>query len=394
MRVLPGQPAQTLATINHPPGAGGSVTVESDIRLATSDSHLAWSRWVRVVTKGLEAEDSFRIDAGPAAGPLGTVHQCRGRHPIDVEEARLAHTNGCTEQGGIPPVLVRNLNSPNARATQVINPPARVTELDLAGPHIALLSEPGGNPRIAVQNVGQVNPYYTVPADTVVQFSLQADGKLAVKEQTQNICRIRWYSPAEPVPHDVDVCPFGDVLLAGDSMVYEREEEAEATLERRSLAGQTQTMARFGAAGMMTGQDFDGARVAYGVSGCVPRRDLIYADEAVDITASVYSAACPVVISKAKVRASSSGIVRFGITCTESCQGSFDLRRGGKSAVRNLGSVLLDQGSGKVILRLTSALRKELADKGSLLVQARVQAGQLNGIPRTFKRNVRLLEPK
>lgn len=394
IRVQPGQPAQTLTTLQHPPGAGGSVTVESDLRLAASDSHVAASRWVRVVTKGLEAEDSFRIEAGPAAGPLRTLHECRGRHPIDVDAAQLAHTNGCVEQGGTPPVMVRNLNTQQGLATAIVEQSARVTEVDLAGQHLAMLSAPGGNPQIAVRDYTQANDAYVVPAANIVQFSLQSDGKLAVKEQSQNTCRIAWYSKAEPFAHNIEVCPFGDVRLAGDRMVYEREEEAEATLELRSLTGQTQTVASFAAAGMMTGQDFDGSRVAYGVSGCVPRRDAVYVDDLAGPPGDAHSALCPVVISKAQVRASSSGIVKFGIACTEGCQGSVDLRHGGRRAVRDVKSVLLDSGSGKVSLRLTPAMREKLADRGSLLVQARVQAGQLNGIPRTFKRSIRLLRPR
>jgi hypothetical protein len=233
-----------------------------------------------------------------------------------------------------------------------------------------------------------------VPAANIVQFSLQADGKLAVKEQTENTCRIAWYSKAEPTAHNIEVCPFGDVKLAGDRMVYEREQDAEASLELRSLTGQTQTVAAFGAAGMMTGHDFDGTRVAYGVGGCVPRTDAVYVDDLAGPASAAQSTQCPVVISKAKVRASSSGLVKIGLTCKAGCQGSITLRRGGRSAVRDAKRVFQNPGSGKVTLRLSSAARRELADKGTLAVSAQVQAGNLNGIPRDYKRTIRLLEPK
>ena len=392
VRALPGQPAQTLTTLDRAPGGSEFATVFDRFRLAASDSHVAASRHVAVNAKGAEAENSFFIQAGPAAGPLTTVHQCRDDHPIDVEDQRLAHTNGCTEQGGVPPVLVRNLNTPTAQVTQVNNPPARVIELDLAGFHIAMLSAPGGKRQIAVQEPGQPNPFYTVPADNVIDFSVQADGKLAVKEQTEVSCRIVWYSKTEPTPHNIEVCPEGDIVLAGDQIALTRETDSLGSLDIVPLTGVSQRVATLTLASTV-GYDFDGSRVVYAISGCVPRRDAVYLDDLAGGPTDSTSPKCAAKISRSAVRASSKGIVRVGFSCKEGCQGGFRLTRGGKS-VASFKQLLQNPGSGKVSLRLTSATRKLLADRGSLNVRAEFQVGQNDGVPRDYRRTIKLLEPK
>ena len=391
VRAVAGQPAQTLVTLDSPPGNSEFASVEDRFRLAASDTHVAASRFVLVMAKGAVAESSFEIHAGLATGPLASVHKCVGDHPIDVEDNRLAHVNGCNETGGVPPVLVRNLNN-NGQVTQVDIPPARVTELDLAGFHMAMLSAPGGNPQIAVQQPGSGTPFYTVPADNVVDFSVQADGKLAVKEQTQVSCRIVWYSKAEPTPHNIDVCPEGDIVLAGDRIALTRETDSLGSLDIIALAGGSQRVATLPLASTV-GFDFDGSRVAYAIAGCVPARDAVYVDDLTGEPTNSSSPTCAAKISKSNVRASSKGIVRVGVSCKEGCQGGFRLTRGGK-AITGVKQTLMKPGSGKVSLRLNSATRKLLADRGSLSVKAEALISQNNGVPRTFTRTIRLLEPK
>ena len=394
VRVVAGQPAQTLITLDSPPGDSDVATVQDRFRLAASDTHVAASRYVLVNAKGVEAENSFEIHAGPAGGPLTSLFKCRDDLPIDVEDNRLSHVNACNETGGIPPVLTRNLNN-NGQVTQADFPSARVTELDLAGFNIALLSGQGSSSaQIEVRQPGASGPFYTVPATNVVDFSLQADGKLAVKEQTDVSCRIVWYSKAEPTPHNIEVCPEGDIVLAGDRIALTRETDSLGSLEIVPLAGGAAQQVATLSLPSTVGFDFDGSRVAYAISGCVPRRDAVSVDDLVGGPANSTSPACSAKISKAGVRASSSGVVRVGFSCKEGCQGYFRLTRSGKSIVRDVKAVLQNPGSGKASLRLNSATRKLLADRGSLSVKADFLVSQGNGIPRAYTKTIKLLEPK
>jgi hypothetical protein len=395
MRAAPGQAPATLTTVEREPSFDDECcSVNSASELAASDGYVAVSRWVQFFAKGAEAENSFYIRAGPATGPLETLHQCYDNHPIDVDGTLLAYTNGCTEAGGTPPVVVRDLAQQGAPAVAVIQQSSSVTDLDLAGQHLAMLRAPGGKPEIEVRDFAQPNPLYTVPADTVVQFSLQADGKLAVKQQSQSACAVKWYSKAEPTAHDVGVCPFGDVVLANDRIALERETDSVASLDLVELNGQSRSVAAFGAAGMIEGFDFDGTRVAYAVGGCVVSQNAIFVDDLTGAASPAESTACPVVFTASKVRAASSGLVRIPFVCKVGCQGSMALTRGGKSLVTGVKAVDQRPGSGRVTLRLTRSARKQLADRGELAARASLQAGQRNGIPRTYKRAIRLLAPK
>ena len=396
MRAAPGVEPALLTTVE--PGQSADdddCCIGSNAsELAGSGDYAAVSRFAFFSVKGLEAENSFYIRAGPATGPLTTLHQCRDDHPIDVDGTLIAYTNGCTEGGGVPPVVIRNLAVDGAPTVATLPQTTRVTDLDLAGQHVAMLRSSGGVSEIAVRDYAQPNDAYTLPGKDIPQFSLQADGKLAVKEQGQTICRVRWYSKAEPTAHNIDVCPFGDVRLAGDRIALEREVDSVSSLDLVSLNGQSQKVANFGAVGNVEGFDFDGTRLAYAVGGCVLQQNAIFIDDLAGEPSAAESTACPVTFRASKVRATSSGLVKIPIRCDSGCQGYMSLTRGGKLLAKDVKQVNLQPGSGNVYVRLTASARKLLRQRRELSVRASMQAGQRNGIPRDFKRTTRLLAPK
>jgi hypothetical protein len=392
-RGLPGQPPLTLTTLADPPGAGDCCTVNYDVRVAASGNHVAASRWLQLFAKGLQAEDSFRIVAGPASAALKTLHECAGNHPIDVDGTRIAYTNGCTEAGGTPPVVVRDLAIDGAPVVASLPQSALVSELDLAGQHIALQRVTGQKQELAVRDLAQASDAYTVPGP-FEGFSLQADGKLAVEHTVdEGSCRIEWFSKAEPTAHRVEVCPFGHVNLAGDRLAMYRAVPSGATLDLVGLAGGTAAVASFTGFTHLRGFDFDGSRVAYGLRGCSSSQDVIYVDDLVGTPPMTEGGPCPGAISKSNVRVSSRGTFKVGFSCTLGCEGFMTLRRGGKQIVKAITEVDRDPGSGKAKMELTAATRKLLKERGSLVVQARLQANQRGPSPRTFKRAIRLTAP-
>jgi hypothetical protein len=94
------------------------------------------------------------------------------------------------------------------------------------------------------------------------------------------------------------------------------------------------------------------------------------------------------------VRATSSGKVTVRFTCEEGCAGFLTLHRGGKQVVRSVDLLEEEPGTGKSTVRLSNANRRLLRDRGSLVVQARLQVEQRTGPARTFKRAIRVLAPK
>ena len=393
-RGAPGQAPLTLATLARPPLVDDCCTVDSQIRVAASGGYVAASRWVQLFAKGAEAENSFRIDAGPATGTLPTLHTCSGNRPIDVDGTRIAYVNGCTEAGGTPPVVVRDLAMSGAPVVASLPQTAVVSELDLAGQHIALLrvSSPS-KAEVAVRDLAAAADAYTV-SESFEGFSLQADGKLALtRTNDEQLCRVDWYSKAEPVAHRVDVCPLGHAQIAGDRLAVTRIAPSGMTLDLVGLAGGTTEVASFSGPNAFTGFDFDGSRVAYGVSGCSSSQDAVFVDDLARPAPAIEGGACPVAISAAAVRASSSGLVRVGFACKAGCEGFMTLRRDGKQVVKSIDELDQAPGSGKAPMRLTGSTRRLLRERGSLVVQARLQAAQRGGPARTFKRAIRLLAP-
>ena len=152
-------------------------------------------------------------------------------------------------------------------------------------------------------------------------------------------------------------------------------------------------MASFTGFTHLTGFDFDGSRVAYGVRGCSSSQDVIYVDDLAGAAPPSEGGPCPAAISKSSVRASSRASLKVGYSCTLGCEGFITLRRGGKQIVKAITEVDRDPGSGKAKMELTGATSKLLKERGSLVVQARLQVNQRGSSPRTFKRAIRLTAP-
>ena len=183
-------------------------------------------------------------------------------------------------------------------------------------------------------------------------------------------------------------------VLAGDRIALGRLGEASATIELMTLGGERTTVASFGGTGLVTGFDFDGTRVAYGVRGCSSSQDALYIDDLAGPPPATEAGPCPASISGKQVRASKSGLVRVGFKCPGGCSGFFSLRRGGKQVVTKVDFVDQDPGSGRALMRLGKSTRRLLRERGSLVVQARLTADQRGPADRTFKRAIRLLAPK
>jgi hypothetical protein len=364
-----------------------------DVSLEADGSHAAVSRHLLFFAKGVLAEDSFRIDAGLANAKLSELYSCSGNHPFDVNAGRIAYVDGCVNGGGSgSPIVVRDLTASGAPVVDSVPVSGTVTSLDMAGQNLAFGRVAGNTVETVVHDLGTDSESYKVAEGELV--SVQLDGKLLQREQAGQGCRLAWYSKADPAPHRIDVCPIHGAKMAGDRIALGRAEGSGARIELRTLDGQATTVASFGASGLLTGFDFDGSSVAYGVRGCSSSQDALYRDDLAGPPPPTEAGPCPATISKSRVRASSSGLVRVGFKCPSGCSGFFSLRRDGKQVVRSVDFFDESPGSGRALMRLNGSTLRLLRQRGSLVVQARLTADQRGPADRTFKRAIRLLEPK
>jgi rRNA maturation protein Nop10 len=81
------------------------------------------------------------------------------------------------------------------------------------------------------------------------------------------------------------------------------------------------------------------------------------------------------------------------LACPRGCQGDLSLRAGGETVTSSPSRFSHAEGTREYSLELDRAARRELRDRGSLLVQARASVSQLSG-SRTFKRALRVLAPR
>jgi len=397
MHAVPGATPTKLAEYTNPSADPDCCTANGEVSLAAGGPYVASSKWVQIYAKALLAQDTFQLDAGPAGGPFTTRFECSELRGIALDASRLAYSgDNCSEKdGGGDWIVVRDLVAAGSPVLASIPQTKKALGLQLAGQHVAIYGLDGNSGEMRVRDLAAGSDAYKITGD-VLGAALQADGKLAVATAPSGTggCRVDWYSKAEPVAHKIDVCPIGDVKLVGDRIALVRESGSGVVLDIVDLSGAlVRTVARFGAADMLSGFDFDGSRVAYAVSGCTQAGDTVYIDALTGETSPADSTKCPVSIGKSNVRASSSGLVRVGFKCSAGCQGYFTIVRGGKAIVKDVRLINQKPGSGKAIVRLKPSAFKQLRSAGSLAVQARLQAGQRSGQPRTFKRSFRLLAP-
>lgn len=395
IRAVPGGGPAEIASLPDPPAADPfCCSQEYGTALAAEGGHAAASRRVLMYAKGAVAEDSFMLRAGPVTAPLPELYSCAGNHPFDVDGGRIAYLDGCINGGGPgSPVVVRDLTAPNAPIIHSIPVAGSTESVDLAGQHLAIGRIGAGNTfETIVRDLASDTEAYRAPG--LAPSSLQADGKLVLRVGSGSGCRLDWYSKAEPVAHTIDICPSEGLKMAGDRIAIGREAaDGKVTLDLLALDGQITTLATFGNGSLLNGIDFDGTRMVYAVGGCSTTQDKVYIDDLAG-PAATEGGPCPGSIRSSKVRASSSGKVTVKFSCEEGCSGFLTLHRGGKQIVRSVDPLEEEPGTGRATMRLKSSNLKLLRSRGSLSVQARLQVQQRGGPARTFKRAIRLLEPK
>lgn len=391
----PGQPPLEIGSLPDPPGADPECcSQEYSTALAADGSYAAASRRVVLYAKGALAEDSFSIDAGPVNSKLGRLYACGGNHPFDVDAGRIAYVDGCVSAGGPnSPIVVRDLTAPDAPVVQTVPVSGATVAIDLAGQHLAIGRIATGNvTETLVHDLSTNSQAYKVPH--LNTMSLQADGKLAVQVGSGSGCHIDWYSRAEPVPHTIDVCPVEGMRLEGDRIAVGRMGGPGATIDLLTLGGASTTVASFASGSLLNGFDFDDGQLTYAVGGCSTPEDVVYLDDLAGPPPATEGGPCPASISGSRVRATSSGKVTVRFKCPDGCSGFLTLRRGGTQVVRSVAFLNEPRGTRKATMRLTNSARRLLRDRGSLVVQARLQADQRGPGPRTFKRAIRVLAPR
>jgi hypothetical protein len=395
IHAVPGQAPASIATLPDPPGADPECcTQEYSTGLSADAGHAAVSRHVVLFAKGALAEDSFSLRAGAVGSPLPELYGCSGSHPFDVDAGRIAYVDGCSSGGGAnSPIVVRDLTAPNAPVIHDVPVAGVTTAIDLAGQHLAISRIAGDTVKVGVHDLGTGSQAYEAADDSTL-LALQADGKLLTRETVGSSCRIAWYSKAEPVPHRLDVCPVEGVRFAADRIALGRESGSGINIDLMRLDGQSTPVASFAAGSLLNGFDFDGSRLAYGAAGCSTSEDRVYIDDLAGPPPPVEGGPCPASISKSRVRATGSGKVTVRFKCPNGCSGFLTLRRGGDQVVRSVAFLNDPPGTRKATMRLTRSARRLLRERGSLVVQARLQADQRGPSPRTFKRAIRLLAPR
>ena len=404
-RVMRTNPDGTLTAVREFTGPGGGDDDECCQTLfttgfAASESHAVASSWYEAYVKGTLAQSDYRLFAGPGAGPLPELWVCQGNHPYDLDGKWLAYLgDDCTEKSpGGPRVVVRDLSAAGNPAISSFPMTRQPNTLDLAGENVALSGFFAADPEIVVYSLTGTEQYKL--NHNFAQFSLQADGKVALAQTEQVIgagetCRIEWFSKAEPVPHRIEFCPRAVVRMAGDKIAFDRVEGSSVSLNVTDLSGNRRAFTLFDPGRAMGGFDFDGSRIAYGAEGCIDADDAVWVD---DLTGpvdqpTVEGGPCPATVQTKTARATSKGIVRVKVACEEGCQGQLNLYSGKSVHSRKPARFVIARGKSKTIPIKLSTL-KQVRDKGSRVYSARVAVEQRGSVTRTFKGAVRVLEPK
>jgi hypothetical protein len=367
---------------------------------AASESHVVASSFYEAYAKGALAQSDYRLFAGPVSAPPPELFLCQGNHPYDISGKWLAYLgDDCTEKSaGGPRVVTRDLSQPGNPVIASFPMTRQPNTLDIAGEHIALSGFFASPPELIVYSLEGAEQYKL--NHNFAQFSLQQDGKVALAQSEQVVdagekCRIEWFSKAEPVPHPIDFCPRGPVRMVGDRIAFDRTEDDAVTLNITDLTGNRRAFAYFEPGRALGSYDFDGARLAYGVQGCIDADDAVWID---DLTGpvdqpTVEGGVCPAAILTKTARATSKGIVRLRVQCEEGCTGELNLRSGKSVVSRKPARFTIARGKSKTIPIKLGSL-KDVRAKGSKVYSARVSVEQHGATPRTFKRAVRVLEPK
>jgi hypothetical protein len=404
-RVVRANPDGTLTVLKQftPPGGDDDPEFQTfyTTGFAASDKQVAVSDWYEGYAKAVLAQSDFRIYTAPiSGGTVSQLFQCGGNHPYDVDGDRLAYLgDDCTEKSpGGPRVIVRNLGAAGNPVVGSFPMTRQPNTLDLAGDNVALSGFFNSGPEVVIYSITGTEQYKL--NHNFAQYSLQADGKIALAQTEQVIgasetCRIEWFSKAEPVPHRIEFCPRGVVRLAGDRIAYDRLEGSAVSLNVVDLSGNNNRAFTFFDPGRgLTGFDFDGSKLAYGSRACHPADDAVWVDDLTGPTdqPTVEGGLCPAAIQTKSARSTSKGIVRMKVFCEEGCVGDLNLYSGKSVASRKPARVSIARGKSKTIPIKLRTL-KDVRAKGSKVYSARVSVQQHGSTTRTFKRAVRVLEP-
>jgi hypothetical protein len=292
-------------------------------------------------------------------------------------------------------VVVRNLAAAGMPVVGSFPMTEQPNTIDLAGQYVAVAGFFAKPPELRVYDTGSGAVAYSLNHN-FAPFALQADGKLALAHNAElGECRIEWFSPAEPVPHKLAVCPRGDVRMANDRIVVDRMQGTSSSLDLVSLNGDTRSPTFFNPPGALTGFDWDGTKLAYGVQGCVGTDDTLWVE---DLAGSeppiVEGGACTAAIDTRTVRADRKGLIRVKVSCVDGCAGLLTLYSGRSVASRRSASFSIRSGgpARSVPIRLGSLA--EVRRRGSKSYTARVEIDQRGTNVRAFKGTVRVLRPK
>jgi hypothetical protein len=314
-----------------------------------------------------------------------------------VDGDRIAYLgDDCTEKttGVGARVVVRDLAAAGAPVVASFPMAEQPNTLDLAGNHVALAGFFSRPPELRVYDLKTSDVAYKLNHNFAL-FALQADGKVAVAHPTSlGECRIEWFSRAEPVAHRIDVCPRGDVRMAGDRIAVDRLEGSGSSLDVVSLNGARRSVTFFEPAGSLTGFDWDGARLAYGVQGCARVDDAVFVEDLTSDPPVVEGSPCIASIDTKTARSDRKGLVRLRVACAEGCTAELNLFSGRNMVNTRPSRVVIPAGvaSRSIPVRLQST--RPLRVRGGRLYQARIVVNQRGSGARTFKAPVRVLAPK
>ena len=366
---------------------------------AASPTRVAVSRFFEAYVKGFLADSTFRLEAGPLGGELRLLFDCRENHPYDVDGDRIAYLgDGCTERdGGGTRMIVRDLAAEGAPVVRSFTVAERsfVGRVDLAGEHVAYNVSQGPRPGIAVHDLVANAEAYRVPG-AYSGFSLQPDGKLAVAySQAFDDCRVDWYSKAEPTAHRVGVCPLGPVRLESDRIALGRRDGDATSLDLVTLGGERRTATLFDPAGAHGGFDWDGARLAYVVEGCVEADDRVVVEDLASDPPVVEGGECPATLGPRTVRPDRRGLLRVQVGCPAGCSGQLNLYSGRSQVNTRSPQVELTEGRTRSVpIRLQGGVLRQLRARGGRVLEARLGVIQRSGQERLYRRPVRVLPPK
>jgi hypothetical protein len=219
--------------------------------------------------------------AGPPAGPLETVLQCRPGLPVGV-------TAAVTEHG----IALPGPDCDAARASGLalrsdggdvrpLTPSG--TSVRAAGPFAGWLGRDG---QVVVYDTDSAAVAYRIdtPSNSrIADWDLQADGKvalaLALPSNTDSRAALAWYSPQDPAPHPLGLptARAWDLHIAGDRIAYLRAHDANigsgfyfGDLGVTDLAGHARTISNraIGVERSHPSLAFDGSSVTWTAPAC------------------------------------------------------------------------------------------------------------------------------